>query len=98
MNKRYSISESKCEQRLIEFYNSVAEICGISVTANTVFDCRKICVTKAVQDSIIRHYSKYQNLSSEEISARLLLYGPKANLNGDGYDFEVEDGFASEVR
>ena len=49
-----------------------------------------------MQDSIIRYYSECQKLSDEEIGTRLLLCGPKANLTGDGYEVEVEDGFVIE--
>ena len=72
------------------------EICNIEVTEKSTFDCTKICVTKPVQDSIIRYYSEYQKLSDEEIGTKLLLCGPKANLIGAGYEVEVEDGFVIE--
>lgn len=98
MKKRYSISQRKCEQGLVEFYSYVAEICNIEITEESGFDCTKICVTKPVQDSIKKYYSEYQKLSAEEIGAKLLLCGPKANLTGDGYEVEVEDGFVIEVR
>lgn len=78
------------------FYGYVAEICNIEVTEKSTFDCTKICVTKPVQDSIIRYYSEYQKLSDEEIGIKLLLCGPKANLIGTGYEVEVEDGFVIE--
>lgn len=96
MKKRYSISQRKCEQGLVDFYGYVAGMCNIEVTEKSTFDCTKICVTKPVQDSIIRYYSEYQKLSDEEIGTRLLLCGPKANLTGDGYEVEVEDGFVIE--
>lgn len=96
MKKRYSISQRKCEQELVVFYGYVAEMCNIEITEESIFDCTKICVTKPVQDSIIRYYSEYQKLSDEEIGTELLLFGPKANLTGDGYEVEVEDGFVIE--
>lgn len=60
MKKRYSISQKKCEQGLVAFYGYVAEMCNIEVTEKSTFDCTRICVTKPVQDSIIRYYSEYQ--------------------------------------
>lgn len=96
MKKRYSISQRKCEHGLVAFYSYVAEMCNIEVTEKSTFDCTKICVTKPVQDSIIQYYSEYQKLSDEEIGTKLLLYGPKANLIGAGYEVEVEDGFVIE--
>ena len=32
---------------------------------------------------------------SELITTCMLLYGPKADLDGDGYEVEVEDGFVT---
>lgn len=93
MKKRYSISQKKCEQELVAFYSYVAEMCNIENTEESIFDCSKICVTESVLDSIIRYYSDIQKLSDEEIIAELVLCGPKANLTGDGYEVEVEDGF-----
>lgn len=98
MKKRYLISQRKCEQELVAFYGYVAEMCNIEITEESGFDCTKICVTKPVQDAIIRYYSEYQKLSAEEIGTKLLLCGPKANLTGDGYEVEVEDGFVIEVK
>lgn len=46
--------------------------------------------------NIERYYSEYQKLSDEEIGTKLLLCGPKANLIGDGYEVEVENGFVIE--
>lgn len=34
-----------------------------------------------------------ENQSDETITTCMLLYGPKADLDGDGYEVEVEDGF-----
>lgn len=96
MKKRYSISQKKCEQELVAFYSYVAEICDIEITEGSTFDCTKICVTKSVLNSIIRYYSNIQKLSDEEIIVELVLCGPKANLTGDGYEIEVEDGFVIE--
>ncbi len=35
------------------------------------------------------------NQSDETITTCMLLYGPKADLDGDGYEVEVEDGFVT---
>lgn len=96
MKKRYKISQSKCKQGLVEFYKCAAEISGLKMTSKSVFDCRKICVTKPVQDSIWRYYSEYKKQSDEEIATVLLHCGPKANLDGETFEFEIEDGFVSE--
>ncbi len=94
MKQRHAIPMEKCEQSLIEFHEYVAAVCGITATENNIFDCRKVCVTKSVQECIIEHYLKsYPKVSREQVLQQLLLCGPKANLEGDGYEFEVEDGF-----
>lgn len=36
-----------------------------------------------------------ENQSDETITTCMLLYGPKADLDGDGYEVEVEDGFVT---
>ena len=36
-----------------------------------------------------------ENQSDETITTCMLLYGPKADLDGDGYAVEVEDGFVT---
>lgn len=38
----------------------------------------------------------YGYIADEEIGTKLLLCGPKANLIGDGYEVEVENGFVIE--
>lgn len=94
MKQRHAIPMEKCERSLIDFYENVAAICGITATEKDIFDCRKVCVTKAVQECLIDHYLKtYPNVSREQVLQQLLLCGPKANLEGDGYEFEAEDGF-----
>lgn len=92
MKKRYSISVDECKCGLDDFYENAARIIGLPVTDKTVFDCRKICVTKAVQEIIWKHYLE-NGFSNGSITSLLLMAGPKANLEGNSLEFEVEDGF-----
>jgi len=88
--------ESYCE--LEKFYEMVAEKIGVVVTDDVIFDCRKICVTKNVQDEIWSYYREVKFAKDEEIAMLLVCSGPKANLeamNSDQYRAEVEDGFLS---
>lgn len=39
--------------------------------------------------------AKVIGISDETITTCMLLYGPKADLDGDGYEVEVEDGFVT---
>lgn len=96
MKKRYSIPKEKCEQSLVAIYECAAAIMDIELTEKSMFDCRKICVTKPVEDAIVKYYMEKENLSAEEVGTMLLHFGPKANLDGDRYEFEVEPGFVSE--
>lgn len=78
-----------------KFLANVAKIIGITVTDNTVYDCRKIRVTVPVQNCIFAYY-KENGFSNAAISCNWLMRGPKADLTGDDLAFEVEDGFTSE--
>lgn len=97
MKKRYSIPAEKCEQSLVAIYEYAAAIAKIELTEKSVFDCRKICVTKPVGDAIVKYYMDKEHLTAEEVGTMLLHFGPKANLDGDGYEFAVEPGFVSEM-
>lgn len=58
--------------------------------------CRKICVTKSVQEVLWSYYRDEKGKTDEQIAVMLLGYGPKANLEEHGileYRAEVEDGF-----
>ncbi len=92
MRKRYSISEDECRCSLNDFYENAAKITGEKTTEKTCYDCRKICVTKAVQECIWNHYLS-EGFSSGSVASLLLMAGPKANLEGNSLEFEVEDGF-----
>ena len=58
MKKRYSISSFQCCQSIENFYANVAKIIRITVTDNTVYDCRKIRVTVPVQNCIFAYYKE----------------------------------------
>lgn len=88
--------ESYCE--LEKFYEMIAKKMGVVVTDDALFDCRKICVTKNVQDEIWSYYKEVKFAKDEEIAMLLVCSGPKANLeamNSEQYRAEVEDGFLS---
>lgn len=95
MVKRYRLSKEECECGLEGFYENAARKLGIKITENTRYDCRKICVTKPVQDYIWKHYVE-RGYSDAEIAAFMLQYGPKANLDGNALEFTVEGDFVTE--
>lgn len=84
MKKRYSISKEQCTCGISELYDNVAKIMGVSDLSKVVYDCRKLSITKKVLDCLY-----------EFITTCMLLYGPKADLEGDGYEVEAEDGFVT---
>lgn len=94
-NKRYSLSPDDCNCLLGAFYENVAKRTGAKVTDKTQFDCRKICITKSVQDIIWKKYAE-EGYADTTIAALMLQYGPKANLDGSELEFVVEPGFTVE--
>ena len=93
MKKRYSIPKEQCTCGISELYDNVAKIIGISNVSKAVYDCRrKLSITKKVLDCLYEFY-RSENQSDETITTCMLLYGPKADLDGDGYEVEVEDVF-----
>ncbi len=87
-----------CYCDLDAFYGNVAKVLGISVTGKTRFDCRKICVTKSVQDVLWLYYREKRHRTDEQIEAILLAFGPKACINEDmiqSYRAEIRDGFVT---
>lgn len=94
MKKRYSIPKEQCTCGISELYDNVAKILGISDVSEVVYDCRKLSITKKCWTACMNFYHS-ENQSDETITACMLLYGPKADLEGDGYEVEAEDGFVT---
>lgn len=94
MKKRYSISKEQCTCGISELYDNVAKIIGVSDVSKVVYDCCKLSITKKVLDCMYEFYHS-ENQSDEAITTCMLLYGPKADLDGDDYEVEVEDGFVT---
>ena len=94
MKKRYSIPKEQCTCGISELYDNVAKIMCVSDLSKVVYDCRKLSITKKVLDCLYKFYH-LENQSDETITTCMLLYGPKADLDGDGYEVEVEDGFVT---
>lgn len=94
--KRYFLMEEQCKVNLSDFYKNVARTVGYSVTDKTYFDCRKIYVTASIMEALWCFYSDL-GLNDEQIATTMLLFGPKANLDGNGYEFTIENGFITEI-
>lgn len=93
MKKRYSVTEDQCYCSIIEFFDNVAKLCGeTSDISWFTYDCRKSCVTKPVYDQIHKYYLD-TGRSDDSFAMIWTIYGPKANLNGNALEVEIEDGF-----
>jgi hypothetical protein len=96
MVKSVQLRKEDCYCDLTKFYENVARKIPAEMTDKTCFDCRKICVTKSVQEALWSYYRDEKEKTDEQIATMLLGYGPKANLEEHGileYRAEVEDGF-----
>lgn len=93
--RRYYIPREKCGCGLSAFYKNAAKIAGLPVTERTLYDCRRICTTQAVHDTIWAYYAQ-EGCEKLQITMLMLLSGPKANLSGDRLEFEIEEGFTCE--
>lgn len=84
-----------CYCDLSAFYENVAKKLSFKVTDKTEFDCRKICVSKSVQEAIWSYYREEKDAEDGNISMLWLSFGPKANLDNkyNWYTVKVEEGF-----
>lgn len=99
MKKIVKLKREDCYCDLTHFYENVAREAKINVSEHTMFDCRRIEITKAVQEVLWSYYREEKHCTDEEISMILLAYGPKATLEEHGileYRAEFEDGFIVE--
>lgn len=81
---------------MTKFYENVARKIPVGITKKTCFDCRKICVTKSVQEVLWSYYRDEKGKTDEQIAAMWLGYRLKANLEEHGileYRAEIEDDF-----
>ena len=93
-----AVVKEDCYCDLATFYENVARKISARITDKSKFDCRKICVTKDVQEVLWSYYREEKNQTDEQIASILLIGGPKANLEEYGileYRAEVENGFVS---
>lgn len=90
------MNKEDCYCNLSTFYENVARIMRVKIDSHTKFDCRKICITLPVQETIWSYYREELHMTDDEIARILLLYGPKANVEEHGifeYRAEVEEEF-----
>ncbi len=92
--RRYRLSEQDCFCSLPDFYRNVISKMGLTETDDTMYDCRKICITKEAQEKLMSYYTEVEEYTKFDISALILCYGPKANLEDENkFACAVEEGF-----
>lgn len=90
--KTVILTKEECYCGIVEFYDLVAQKLGYD-SDRVGYDCRRIDVTKPVQDQIFSFYREEQRALDESIAAAWVGYGPKASLPGEGYEAQIFDGF-----
>lgn len=78
---------------LNEFYKVAATVAGLE-TEFGMFDCRKINVSKKIQDLWYEMY-KEKGMNPTEITMMLLMCGPKVDPDLTGYTADVDKAFVS---
>lgn len=85
---------------LPEFYDAVGEYLNVDI-ATVHYDCRKLLISKTIQDHIYCSYHKlYPELSEKnpaDLKARvtemLLVSGPKVSDKLNDFEVEILEGF-----
>lgn len=89
------LKKEDCYCDLTTFYVNVAKKLSANVTDDVIYDCRKVCVTKSVENLIWSYYEEQEKMDIYGIAALWLFGGPKTNLEEDSlnYRVSVENGF-----
>ncbi len=90
--KIITLTKEECYCGIIELYDLIARKLGYD-SDKVGYDCRKIDVTRPIQDQVFAFYRNEQKASDESIGTAWVCYGPKACLLGDDYVAEVSEGF-----
>ena len=103
MKIRLNESDYRCG--LTECYEHIAVKAGYKPTQHTSYDCRRVCVSKNIQDAWYSYYherakEKDPFLSDREIMYRitmlLLMNGAKIQDDLKDNEVRIESGFATE--
>lgn len=103
MKVRLDESDYRCG--LVECYEHIAIKAGYKPTQHTLYDCRRVCVSKHIQDAWYDYYrerakEKDPFLSDREIMCNitmlLLMVGAKVQPGLADNEASVENGFATE--
>lgn len=67
MVKSVQLRKEDCYCDLTEFYENVARKIPVEITDKTCFDCRKICVTKSIQEALWSYYRDEKGKTDERL-------------------------------
>lgn len=90
------LTQKECYHSIIDLYDIIAAKMQYD-PQKVNYDCRKICVTKSVQEQVYAYYKEEHHASIEAIGSAWLAMGPKASLPGEDYQVEVQKGFIVET-
>ena len=91
---RINLTKEECYTDIVSFYDVISKKLGLKLGKDAQFDCRKINVTKAVQDEIMRYYKEEKYLTTSALVMLMVCYAPKADLKPEEDFFvELDDGF-----
>lgn len=93
------LTKEECHCKLVDFYENAAKRAGIVFDEDSMFDCRRILVTKMVQFEICSYYRE-QGMSEVDIAITLAHYGPKASLAAtaeEPYLVEIQEDFIGKL-
>lgn len=93
---KVKLNKEECYKSLTCFYEIVASKAGILYNESSIFDCRRINVTKSCMDVLIAYMMENYQVDRETSNMVMLVSGPKACLSDDGYFAEVGVGFVME--
>lgn len=92
-----SLTKEECYCGIAELYDTIATKLGYN-PATLYYDCRKICVSKPVMEQIFAYYKAEKRVTRAAFNQLWLNLGPKANLTGDDYTADAQNGFALEAK
>ena len=99
------LSESDYHCGLTECYENIAVKAGYAPTQHTLYDCRRVCVSKHIQDAWYSYYHEKVKerdplLSDRDIMCNitmlLLMNGAKVQPDLADNEVSIESGFATE--
>lgn len=89
---KVSLTKEECYCDILELYDIIATKLGYR-TIGIRYDCRKVCVSKSVMEQVLTFYEAERRVTRMAFNQLWLNIGPKANLPGENYTADVQEGF-----